>query len=105
MMGGNSAISMDLPPFCTTRSVKANTLLGLNVVGMRRAGMKAAERKQVKEAFRILYRQGLQLSDAIARIRDSFDEGPALEMAEFADQSKHGIVPIREPIRLATESA
>lgn len=103
MMGGNSAISKDLPPFCTTRSVKANTVLGLNTVGMRRAGMKGPERDQVKEAFRILYRRGLPLAQAVELIRRTVAEGPAREMADFAAASPRGIVPIREPVRLSDE--
>ena len=91
MMGGQSAVSQDVPPFCTAEPTALNTILGLNVVGMRRSGMGPEERKQVKSAFRLLYHSGLTPSQAAAKIRVEFDSGPALEMADFVDASKRGI--------------
>ena len=61
MMGGNSAVSNDLPPFCTTRPGRVNVLMGLNTVGMRRAGLHGSERSEVKRAFHLLFRDGLNL--------------------------------------------
>jgi len=91
MMGGQSAVSQDVPPFCTTEPTEPNTILGLNVVGLRRSGMDPETRKEVKSAFRLLYQSGLTPSQATEKIRAEFTSGPAIEMAEFVDAAKKGI--------------
>ena len=53
------------------------------------------ERKEIKEAFRILFRSGLNHSDARDRIRETFRSGPALEFADFIERSERGICPAR----------
>jgi hypothetical protein len=90
MVGGMSAISKDIPPFCTTLPSSRNTVVGLNVIGLRRSGMTPAERSTVKQAFKLLYRSGLNATDAIEKIRNTL-EGPALEFCEFADRSERGL--------------
>ena len=91
MMGGASGVSKDVPPFCTAKPMTVNTILGLNVVGMRRAGLTPDERKAVKEAFRILYRSGLNVSQALTQMKATFSSGPAAEFCAFVESSKRGI--------------
>lgn len=91
MLGGLSAISQDLPPFFTTRPVRLNTVAACNIVGMRRAGMDPAARTQVRKAFSLLYRSGLNVRQAVEQIRASFSTGPALEICDFIEKSKRGI--------------
>lgn len=91
MVGGGGGISKDVPPFCMTRTVGFNEVVGLNVVGMRRAGMGPDERRQVKRAYQLLYRSGLNATQAVERIRESFDDGPALEFCEFVSRSERGL--------------
>jgi UDP-N-acetylglucosamine acyltransferase len=63
----------------------------VNIVGLRRAGMSAADRQAVRDAFRILYRSGLNVKQALARIRAEFKEGPAIELCDFVASSRRGI--------------
>jgi len=91
MIGGIFAASKDVPPFCITRPATVNTVSGLNVVGMRRAGISAEKRKEIKRAFHILYLSGLNVSQAVGRIRQEFSSGPAIEFCEFIESSKRGI--------------
>jgi len=91
MLGGASGVSKDVPPFCTTKPMTVNTILGLNVVGMRRAGLNPDERGAVKEAFRLLYRSGLNVSQALAQMKPLFPSGPAAEFCAFVEASKRGI--------------
>ena len=60
---GGSAFSADIPPFVIASEV--NIIAGLNVVGLRRAGMNAAERAEIKRAFDLLFRSGRNVSQAI----------------------------------------
>jgi UDP-N-acetylglucosamine acyltransferase len=96
MLSGLSGIGKDVPPFCTTRGVVANQIGGLNVVGMRRAGMGPAQRTEVKRAFKLLYRSGLNVTQALEAIRGEFRAGPALEMCEFIEASARGICRMAE---------
>ena len=91
MLGGGCGASKDVPPFFTLRPMVLNTVAGLNVVGMRRAGLSPDERKEIKEAFKILYRSGLNVSEARDRIRKALTSAPALEIAEFIERSSRGI--------------
>jgi UDP-N-acetylglucosamine acyltransferase len=91
MMGGASGVSKDVPPFCTTKPMTANTILGLNVVGMRRGGLGPEERSAVKEAFRILYRSGLNVAQALSQMKPQFSSCPAAELCAFVESSKRGI--------------
>lgn len=103
MLGGASSISQDVPPFCMTRSGALNTVSGLNVVGMRRAGMTLAERTEVKNAFQLLYRSGSNTREAVARIQADSPDGPARELADFAAVSKRGICGSSRPIATRRE--
>ena len=91
MFGGGGGASKDVPPFCIVRPLTANVVVGLNVVGMRRAGMPPAERAAVKHAFNLVYRSGLNVTQAVAKVRESFSSGPALEFADFITASHRGI--------------
>ena len=95
MLGGASGISKDVPPFCTTRPAEVNRLVGLNVVGMRRAGMNPEERLEVKRAFTLLYRSGLNFREAAQRIREQTTSPMAVELADFVGASKRGICAMR----------
>jgi UDP-N-acetylglucosamine acyltransferase len=61
---GASAFSKDIPPYVI--AAERNGVGGLNVVGLRRAGLDAAERAEIKRAFDLLYRSGKNASQATA---------------------------------------
>ena len=90
MLAGLTAAAKDVPPFCTTRALTLNRVTALNVIGMRRAGMAPTERAEAKEAFRLLYRASLNVTQLDA-IRGKFEGGPAIEMCDFIAASKRGI--------------
>jgi UDP-N-acetylglucosamine acyltransferase len=91
MLGGNSGISKDVPPFCTVRTVGVNEVAGLNLVGLRRAGLADQDRADIQQAFRMLYLSGLNTSQAVEKIKARFAGGPALEFVEFIAGAKRGI--------------
>ena len=61
---GASAFSKDIPPF--TIAAERNGIAGLNIVGLRRAGLGPAQRAEIKTAFTLLYRNGFNMTQAIA---------------------------------------
>jgi UDP-N-acetylglucosamine acyltransferase len=68
-----------------------NTVQGLNVVGVRRAGLSVEERRQIKEAFKILYLSDLNVTQALDRLKAAFPVGPASQFAAFLERSDRGI--------------
>jgi UDP-N-acetylglucosamine acyltransferase len=87
---GASAFSKDIPPFTT--AAERNGIAGLNVVGLRRAGFTAAQRSEIKEAFGLLYRSGLNVTQALAAMRKKHWGAEAQAFFEFvADSKKRGI--------------
>jgi UDP-N-acetylglucosamine acyltransferase len=88
MIGGNAKVVQDCLPFVITDGHPARAR-GLNVVGLRRAGVTASQLRTLAEAYRVLLRAGLPLEPAlerIARLRDPLVD----EMIEFARGSKRG---------------
>jgi UDP-N-acetylglucosamine acyltransferase len=91
MMSGGSAAQRDVPPFCMTRSLSANTVACLNVVGLRRSGMPSHERAKLKRAFDILYRSGTSVSAAVESIEGEIDTPSTRELCRFLRSAKRGI--------------
>jgi UDP-N-acetylglucosamine acyltransferase len=88
MVGGNSKIVQDCLPFVITDGMPGRAC-GLNTVGLRRAGLKAAEIQQLKQAYRLLLRSSLRLEEALERMREI--ESPLVEeMIAFAQVSQRG---------------
>ena len=104
MIAGSSAISRDVPPFCTTYAGAYNEVVGLNTVGLRRAGFSPEDRLHVKRAFALYYRQGLRPAEAVARIRAEWPTGPARAFADFAADSKRGLCALSRRPRAVEES-
>ena len=89
MMQGGSAISKDLPPFTIARG--DNRICGLNVVGMRRAGVSSEDRLELRRLYHFLFRRGRRLRQAIEEARGQFSSEPARRMLEFVHATKRGI--------------
>ncbi len=90
MVGGNTRVNSDLPPFFlyTGFDVVAK---GLNLVGLRRAGFTVAQVSALKKAYRLLYREGLKLEEALSRIETEVPGEEARHLVGFIRGSKRGI--------------
>jgi UDP-N-acetylglucosamine acyltransferase len=91
MLGGGAIATKDVPPFCMLKNADHNTIIGLNVVGMRRAGMSYEDRKNVQRAFKVLFLSGFNASQAKERLVELFEAGPASEFAPFIQSSTRGL--------------
>lgn len=94
MCQGKSGFSKDIPPFLVAAG--RNYVCAVNALGLRRAGVAASERDEIRRAFKLLYRSGLNTHQAIAQA-DAAEFGPlAREFFEFVRNArKRGIVPYR----------
>lgn len=91
MLSGTSSVSQDLPPFWIVQEV--NIARGVNVVGMRRAGVPNAEIQGVRRAYKTINRSGLTIAAALDRIVAEDGHLPAVaELVAFIRESKRGIV-------------
>ena len=90
MIGGNSGINQDVPPFVLVNGFRAAPV-GLNLVGMKRAGFSASEIGAIKSAYKLLYRSGLKLEEALARIEADVPTEHTLHLVKFVRSSKRGI--------------
>jgi UDP-N-acetylglucosamine acyltransferase len=91
-LGGLSGIGRDVPPFVLARNAPARAY-AVNVVGMRRGGIAAADRRAVQNAFRILYREGLAPRAAMQRIKTELGGHPLVDrLIAFVESSRLGIV-------------
>lgn len=87
-----SHLGMDVPPYVT---VGGNPLHahGLNMEGLRRRGFSDEVRRQLKQAYRVLYRENLSLDDARARLRNMADDCAEVGLlVTFLEQQTRGIV-------------
>jgi UDP-N-acetylglucosamine acyltransferase len=100
LLSGCSATTKDIPPFLMQQNI--DTVVGVNVVGMRRAGISNEQIDAVRQAFRILLREGLTVPAALERIEQELGRHEAIrEFVMFIRNSKRGINPLRERGRLA----
>lgn len=102
MLGGMGGTSKDIPPFVLQQGY--NCVTGLNIVGLRRAGLPPESINGLRQAFRILYKEGRGLNDSLERIEGDF--GHLAEVAEFTGfirASKLGINPSRDEKRMNWE--
>jgi UDP-N-acetylglucosamine acyltransferase len=108
MLQGNASCSMHMPPYVIA-ALPINNVVGLNVVGLRRAEhISDEDRKQIKEAFALVYRRSLSPSVALEQMDACSDWGePAQKFREFVrrvlnaeGRDKRGLCPMRE--RFAT---
>jgi UDP-N-acetylglucosamine acyltransferase len=89
LMQGGSAVSVDLPPFTIVHEV--NRLCGLNIIGLRRAGLSAAERLELKKLYHRVFRSGGNVRATIAAAQKEFTSAPAKTMLEFLVATKRGV--------------
>lgn len=101
-LSGGTSVGMDVPPFCMVP--ERNRLGGLNLVGMRRAGMGREEITEVRRAFRDLFRRPTPKNEMLAELDARAKACPAVaEIAEFVRGTKRGICPgMGRPPRVLT---
>ncbi len=94
MVGGLAHISRDVPPFVTIDG-QSGYVVGLNKVGLKRAGYDTRSIARLKDAYRVIFRAGLMWKEVIEELRRQFPDGPAAEFLPFLASTKRGITPER----------
>lgn len=91
MVAALSGISLDVPPFSLVAGERA-TLRGVNVVGLRRRGFSHEVRREIKQAFHLLFQSRLRLEDAIAAVRQTGAACAEVQrLLAFMEASERGV--------------
>jgi UDP-N-acetylglucosamine acyltransferase len=91
MVGGGSAIRQDVAPFMLVEGNPAETRT-LNKVGLERNGVSAEAQAALKQAYKILFRDGLTTPNALARIEQEVAPLPEIQyLVQFVRASQRGI--------------
>lgn len=93
LMQGGSAISKDLPPYCIARG--DNGICGLNVIGLRRAGIDAPSRLELRRIYLMLFRSGRGAQDALQEATALAQTDWGRLLVEFVRASKRGVISER----------
>jgi UDP-N-acetylglucosamine acyltransferase len=90
-IGGVSKVTTDVPPYMLVEGIPV-VARGVNVIGLRRAGMRPADRRLLQDAYRLLYREGLSPRRALERIRAELPPTQALTvLTDFIAGARRGI--------------
>lgn len=90
MVAGNVRVNSDLPPYFLYAEFDV-AAKGLNLVGLRRNGLKLPDIQAIKQAYKLLYRSNLKLDEALQRIESECPTPHTLHLVEFVRSSKRGI--------------
>ena len=91
IVGGCSKVVQDVPPFMLVDGHPAKAY-GINTVGLNRAAVSKNEKAALKKAFKILFREGLSVKNATAKIQEELPETSSLQtLLQFLKGSTRGI--------------
>lgn len=94
MVAGVSGVPQDIPPFVLADGHRTE-IVGLNVVGLRRAGFSQAQRNAIKHAYKVIYKSGLGLQAALEQLRAQAPSAEVQQIIAFIEGSKRGLISHR----------
>ena len=90
-VGGKSAVVKDIPPYVIASGDRAK-LHGLNSVGLKRHGFSKNTLSSLKKTYRIIFRIGLTMNEAIERVRAEVEQiSEVLRFIDFIKSSQRGL--------------
>src|SRR5574344_3060997 len=92
MVQGGSRFSKDIPPYIIAGR-EPITYAGLNIVGLRRRGFSNELIENIHNAYRLIYQNGLNVSEALSKVREEIPMSPEIEyIVSFIENSQRGII-------------
>lgn len=92
IVGGCTKIVQDVPPFLIADGNPAE-MRGVNMVGLERRGFDASALRELREAFKVIYRSNLNTSQALEVLRRDFPDSEMVgALVSFITASERGIV-------------
>ncbi len=93
MVRGGTRFGKDIPPYVTANG--ENIITGINVIGLRRAGLAAETRMELKRVFRAVFASKLNMSQALAEAEKESWGAEAKSFLEFVRASKRGLCHLK----------
>jgi UDP-N-acetylglucosamine acyltransferase len=91
MISGGAMVSQDILPYTVAQGDRAK-MMGLNLVGLKRRGLSKETIRGIKQAYRLLFRAGLRMEEAIQQVESDLDSTPELQhFIDFIRNSQRGI--------------
>jgi UDP-N-acetylglucosamine acyltransferase len=94
MVGGCARVVQDVPPYVMIDG-HSGLIVGLNLVGLRRAGYGPDDVAQLKAAYRAIYRRSVRWPEVLEALKQEFTSGPAADFYPFLSQGTRGFVQER----------
>lgn len=92
MVGGCSGVAQDVPPFVIAQGNHA-TPFGINIEGLKRRGFDKESLHAIRNAYKLLYRSGKTLEEALPEIAALAEQYPAVKpFSDFFNRSTRGII-------------
>lgn len=91
IIGGLSGVREDVPPYIMAGGHRA-AFIGLNLVGLKRAGFSQDQRTIIKQAYKILYKSKSSGKTALDNLRSDHLSSEVEKIIQFVEQSKRGIL-------------
>jgi len=89
MIGGFTGVNKDVPPYMIVRG--PSVVRGINLVGLRRSGIKNPIIREIKEAYKLLYVSEYSEEEALEKIRESLSSEECAYLVSFVESSKRGV--------------
>ena len=91
IVGGCSKVVQDVPPFMMVDGHPAR-VRGLNLVGIDRANISIEEKREIKKAYKLLYRSEQPIKKAVEQIAADLKKSETVKvLLNFLDKSERGI--------------
>lgn len=95
MVGGMSRVTHDIPPFTIGAGIPFK-FGGLNMIGLKRHGFSLDTRLELSKAFKLVYRSGLRLEEALTRIENDLMHIPDVKhFVHFCRESRRGLLGLQ----------
>lgn len=91
MISGGSMVNQDITPYTIAQGDRAEPV-GINLVGLKRRGFSEEAVRAVKNAYKVFFRSGLRMEEALAQVADDAAKFPELAVfVNFIKDSQRGI--------------
>lgn len=94
MVSGGAMSPLDVPPYCIAQGDRAKTV-GINIIGMRRAGIGHKIIAEVRKAYKLMFRSGKRLDEAMNELEQTNPCAEVKHMIDFCRASQRGITPAK----------
>jgi UDP-N-acetylglucosamine acyltransferase len=96
MVQVSSFINQDILPFALT-AAEPLRVIDVNTIGLERRGFSAGRIRNIKQAYRILFRENLRLDEALVKLKESYPgDADVASIVSFIKGSERGILRIKE---------